>query len=220
MTQKRYAYLIGANGPVKQNVVPLKYAEKDVEHLQRALSDRPCAFSDVKSAIATNPDDVLRGLELLATTCEHSDMLLVHFSGHGKVWGGHLYLICNETKVDAKLFESTAINISRIKNVLDLCSAKHKILILDCCQSGTAHSGGAWKGEQDLHEALQEIKGSVSAILSACASYKHARELDFLELYSDKGAGFLSWALAMACGDQFTSVAKYNGTKKLDRSIR
>lgn len=96
MPQKRYAYLIGANGPEHQNITPLQYAEKDIERLQRALSDYPCEFSDVKSVIATSPSNVLMGLERLATSCERSDLLIVHFSGHGKVWGGTLYLICND----------------------------------------------------------------------------------------------------------------------------
>jgi tetratricopeptide (TPR) repeat protein len=208
MPQKRYAYLIGANGPECQNITPLQYAEKDVEHLQRALGDYPCEFSDVKSTIATSPSDVLTGLERLATACERSDLLIVHFSGHGKVWGGHLYLICNDTQVDARLFESTAINISRIKNILDLCSAKHKLLVLDCCHASTAHAGGTWRGEHELETVLQDIKGSVSAILSACASHKRTRELDTFELYRDRGAGFLSWALAAACSEHFAAVSR------------
>jgi tetratricopeptide (TPR) repeat protein len=208
MPQKRYAYLIGANGPKHQNIISLQYAEKDVEHLQRALSDHPCEFTDVKSAIATNPLDVLIGLERLATSCERSDLLIVHFSGHGKVWGGNLYLICNETEIDARLFEATAINISRLKTILDLCNAKHKLLVLDCCHAGTAHAGGTWRGEQELETALQDIKGSVSAILSACAAHKPTRELDTLELYLEKGAGFLSWALAAACSEHFANVSR------------
>lgn len=208
MPQKRYAYLIGANGPEHQNITPLQYAEKDIEHLQRAFGDYPCEFSDVKSTIATNPSNVLTDLERLATSCERSDLLMVHFSGHGKVWGGHLYLICNTTQVSPRPLLSTAININQIKDILDQCNAKHKLLVLDCCHASIAHAGGAWRGEQELEIALQDIKGSVSAILSACAPHKPTRELDTLELYHDRGAGFLSWALAAACSEYFTTVSR------------
>lgn len=45
MSQKRYAYLIGANGPDEQGIEPLKYAEQDIKHLEKALSTYPCEFT-------------------------------------------------------------------------------------------------------------------------------------------------------------------------------
>ena len=48
-TQKRYAFLMGANGPFNQH---LKYAEKDVERLAKALTGDLCAFTSVVSNIA------------------------------------------------------------------------------------------------------------------------------------------------------------------------
>jgi hypothetical protein len=67
MSQKRYAYLIGANGPQQQPHViePLKYAEKDIGRLEAALSAHPCAFTEVNSIIANTPTSVIEGLELL-----------------------------------------------------------------------------------------------------------------------------------------------------------
>src|SRR5450759_1994076 len=118
MSQKRYAYLIGANGPDKQNVVPLKYAEKDIERLKKAFSAYPCEFAKVDSVVANSPFAVLPGLERLANSCDLSDLLIIHFSGHAYVSDGQLYLICNETDIEHKLFASTAININSIKDIL------------------------------------------------------------------------------------------------------
>ena len=205
MAQKRYAYLIGANGPQNQpNVIEsLKYAEKDVERLEKVLNAHPCAFTEVKSIVAHSPNLVIQGLELLARKCEQSDLLVVYFSGHGYM-ERNLYLICNGTDVEQKLFTSGAIKIDQIKDVLRECPARHKLLILDCCHAAAAHSGGTWiKGISNLENALGELLGNANIILSACASNKTTRELDRLEIGKERGAGFLSWAITRACSEDF-----------------
>src|SRR5207245_2498803 len=112
-----------------------------------AFSSFFCSFDHVADYVADTSHVLLIQLERFAHTCERPDLLVVHFSGHGFVWNGQLYLLCNATDVDAKLFNSTAISITQIKTVLDQCSAKHKLLILDCCFAGIAQGGGAWKSE-------------------------------------------------------------------------
>jgi predicted HTH transcriptional regulator/tetratricopeptide (TPR) repeat protein len=209
MSQKRYAYLIGANGPQQQPHViePLKYAEKDIGRLEAALSAHPCAFTEVNSIIANTPTSVIEGLELLTRKCEQSDLLVVHFSGHGYV-DKHLYLICNETDVERKLFTSGAIKIDQIKDILQDCPARHKLLILDCCHAAAANAGGTWtKGILDLEQSLGELKGNANIILSACASNRTARELDTLEINNEHGAGFLSWAITRACSEDFVQAS-------------
>jgi predicted HTH transcriptional regulator len=207
MPQKRTAFLFGADGPEAANLKPLQYAQNDIRHLKTAFSSSSCNFHQVADAVADTASILLTQLERFAYTCERPDLLVVHFSGHGFVWNGQLYLLCNTTDVDAKLFNSTAINIMQIKTILDQCSAKHKLLILDCCFAGIAHGVGAWKSEEQL-PGLESLKGSVNAILAACPAHRRTRELDTLELYREKGAGFLSWAIARACDEQFTQVAR------------
>ena len=209
MAQKRYAYLIGANGPQNQPhaVESLKYAEKDIERLEAALSGDPCAFTEVKSIIANTPTLVIEGLELLARKCEQADLFVVHFSGHGYL-ERHLYLICNETDVERRLFTSGAIKIDLIKDILQDCPARHKLLVLDCCHAAAAHSGGTWtKGISDLEQSLGELKGNVNIILSACAPNRTTRELDTLEVNDERGAGFLSWAITRACSEDFAQAS-------------
>jgi predicted HTH transcriptional regulator len=207
MPQKRCAFLFGANGPGAANLKPLQYAQNDIRNLKTAFAGSFCNFHQVAAQVADTASIVLTQLERFAYTCERSDLLVVHFSGHGFMWNGQLYLLCNTTDVDAKLFNSTAINITQIKTILDQCSAKHKLLILDCCFAGIAQGVGTWKSEEQL-PGLESLKGSVNAILAACPAHRRTRELDTLELYQEKGAGFLSWAIACACDKQFTQVAR------------
>ncbi len=201
MSQKRYAFLIGANGPQTSTLKPLQYAECDAQRLSDALSDNLCAFSEVTWTIAANARNTLSELETFTKQCGPSDLLVVHFSGHAYHTRGHLYLLCNDT--DPGRLVSSALDIQFIKDILQDCRASHKLLILDCCHAGSALPDG-FKGSQEITSILQEtLQGSGSAILAACSASKPARELEML----DGGAGFLSWALASACTTRFKEVS-------------
>src|SRR5260370_1589453 len=101
MSQKRYAYLIGANGPRTERLVKLKYAEKDAQRLAEALLTPHCSFTKAEATTAENPQPTLAGLNRFIKQCEPSDLLLVHFSGHADHGpGAHLILLCNVTDID------------------------------------------------------------------------------------------------------------------------
>ena len=197
--QKRYAYLIGANGPQTEHLVTLKYAEKDAQRFAEALSSPRCAFTEVELRIAESPQSALAGLNRFVEQCEPSDLLLVHFSGHGW-YHRQLFLLCNSTEIDDCI--SSAIKIDDIKSYLDKCKARHKVLVLDCCHAGGAHSG-LFKGDQDIRNTFQQALGSTYVILLACSQRGQARELETL----DGGAGFLSWTLTTACTNRFEEVS-------------
>src|SRR5437660_2574838 len=99
MSQKRYAYLIGANGPQTEILTKLKYAEKDAKYLAEALLASPCGFTKAEPIVADSPQPILAGLNRFVKYCEPSDLLLVHFSGHAN-YEGQLFLLCNSTDID------------------------------------------------------------------------------------------------------------------------
>jgi tetratricopeptide (TPR) repeat protein len=200
MSQKRYAFLMGANGPQTANLNSLKYAERDAERLATALEVSPCAFTNVESMTAANREPTLTGLKAFTDQCEPSDLLLVHFSGHG-LYDEQLYLICNGT--DITNLDASAIGVDTVKRILRKCKARHKLLVLDCCYAGGAFSG-AFRGEQNIEGVLsKELEGSASIILSACSRLERARELTSL----DGGAGFLSWVLLASCTTRLSDVS-------------
>ncbi len=137
MSQQRHAFLIGANGP--QLLMPLKYAEKDAERLSTVLRDGPCAFARVQCSVGHDRNATLNDLRNFARQCEYGDLFVLHFSGHGYVDDGCLYLILQHTDLDA--LDTTAIDIQSIKNIMRKCAASYKVLILDCCYSGRAITG-------------------------------------------------------------------------------
>src|SRR5436309_2118801 len=153
MTQKRYAYLIGANGPPSMH---LKHAEKDVIRLADALKGPYCQFTDARVIIAQSRQDGLAGFKTFTDQCQPSDLLLVHFSGHA-IFDEQLYLLCNDTDINDLV--STALEINAIKAILRRSGVRYKVLILDCCHAAGAHEN-ALKGEQDirgmLHQTMQD----------------------------------------------------------------
>src|SRR6266567_6516166 len=196
MSQQRYAYLIGANGPEQMT---LRYAESDALRLAEALIGPFCQFTEAKAVIAESRDAGLAGLQELARRCDPSDTLLVHFSGHA-IFDRRLYLLSNTTDCD-NLYV-TAIDIRTVKDIMSDCRAQSKLLILDCCHAKGAYEE-ALKGEEDIHEIVrQTAQGSTLAILSACARKDGTRE--FREL--DGGSGFLSWAIRTACRHNFAEI--------------
>src|SRR5712691_8061034 len=196
MSQQRYAYLIGANGPEQMS---LRYAESDALRLAEALMGPFCQFTEAKAVIAESRDTGLAGLQELARRCDPSDILLVHFSGHA-IFDRHLYLLCNTTDCD-NLYV-TGIDIRTMKDILSDCRAQSKLLILDCCHAKGAYDD-ALKGEEDIHDIVRKTaQGSTLAILSACARKDRTRE--FREL--DGGSGFLSWAVRTACRRDFGGI--------------
>lgn len=196
MSQQRFAYLMGANGPEQ---MALRYAESDALRLAEALLGPFCQFTEARVVIAESRDAGLAGLHALTRRCEPSDTLLVHFSGHA-IFDRHLYLLCNTTDCD-NLYV-TAIDIRTVKDILSDCRAHSKLLILDCCHAKGAYEE-ALKGEEDIHAIVRHTaQGSSLAILSACARKDATRE--FREL--DGGSGFLSWATRAACRGDFAGI--------------
>jgi len=167
MDRNRYAFLIGANGPQAGHLSSLKYAERDAECLAAALKAPLCAFTKVEWITATDRQMALTQLKDFADQCEPLDLLIVHFSGHGK-YDEQLYLVCNGS--DITNLDATAIGVDSVKRILRKCKARYKLLILDCCYAGGAIPGVFSKGEQDIRDMLQpEFQGSASIILSACS---------------------------------------------------
>lgn len=199
MMQRRYAFLIGANGPQTQAWRALRYAERDAQRLSEALKGNLCGFH-TEATIAFRRDDTLRRLKLFTDKCEVDDLLVVHFSGHG-MYDRELYLLCNDTDVND--LEASAMNIAAIKRYLGKCRARQKLLILDCCYSGAAlETTFKSSGEAQIIDSLG-LQGSASIILTACSRFERTRELDTL----DEGAGFLSWVIINACSTRFAEVS-------------
>src|SRR4249920_3390069 len=93
------------------------------------------------------------------------DVLLVYFSGHGKLdQAGRLHLCMQDTE-SADLL-STAVSSARIKEFADASHARNVVIVLDCCYAG------AFRGA-DLGEA---VAGPGRYVLTSCRGTQLAND--------------------------------------------
>lgn len=93
--------------------------------------------------------EILLELEKIFRRAEKNDLVLIYYSGHGKLnTAGTLHLASFDTKVD--YIQSTSVSVVRIRELMDACPSNKMILILDCCYSGRV-TGAYLKGTVDDH---------------------------------------------------------------------
>lgn len=94
------------------------------------------------------------------------DVLLLYFSGHGRLdEGGELLLCAQETELDLLL--STTVASGWLNAMIEVSVAAAIVIILDCCHSG------AFKGAPDIVSPIVPPDGRGRYVLAAC----RAREL-------------------------------------------
>ncbi|PIY40651.1 MAG: hypothetical protein COZ06_27820 [Armatimonadetes bacterium CG_4_10_14_3_um_filter_66_18] len=122
----------------------------------RLLVDDAKAQTDLpfKSAIYSALTDWL-------ALAEPNDLVLVFFSGHGKDYGDRSFLMPQDAL--EKNPELTGLSLNTVREQLELCKARRKILILDMC-----HSGG--KGGDEMSAATdKQIDDSAGMVtISSC----------------------------------------------------
>ena len=98
---------------------------------------------------------------------------LLYFSGHGfKDDTGRLYLITNDSR--KQLLGSTAVSAQFVREQLDHCRSRRKVVILDCCYAG-AFPPGTTRGA-DAVDVLEGLGGRGSAVITASSALEYAFE--------------------------------------------
>lgn len=170
MASRYRALLIGnSTYPADEhNLQTLKGPVKDIAALNRALIDPGSGlFADVDVTLlpeATSPR-AIRALGRFFGTAARDDVLLVYFSGHGKLdQAGRLHLCMQDTESTDLL--STAVSSARIKEFADASRARNVIIVLDCCYAG------AFRGA-DLGDA---VAGPGRYVLTSCRGTQLAND--------------------------------------------
>ncbi|MFE6858299.1 caspase family protein [Nocardia sp. NPDC057668] len=101
---------------------------------------------------------------------EAEDLLLFYFAGHGVVGGGELQL--THTGSRHHLGAYTTVSYGLIRDHMRRATAAIRIVILDCCQSGTAHNSGVLSAADDgaMLEELAEVEGTYVLTATGTAS--------------------------------------------------
>jgi hypothetical protein len=167
----RYRALLIGNSTYladEHNLQTLKGPVKDIAALNRALIDPQTGlFADVDVALLPEATSgrVIKTMGRFFGTAARDDVLLVYFSGHGKLdQSGRLHLCMQDTESTDLL--STAVSSARINEFADACHASTVIIVLDCCHAG------AFRGSE-LGDA---VAGPGRYVLTSCRSTQLAND--------------------------------------------
>lgn len=128
------------------NVSSLQYVSNDISNLSHVLTEyghySPRNVQAFSSTSRRPTYAQLReAIPAMFSKATESDTLLFYFSGHGfQSDAERLYLAPQD--VDPSKPEETAIAFAWLKEQLDACKAKHKIVLLDCCHAGRTRGKG------------------------------------------------------------------------------
>lgn len=152
----------------EHNLQPLRGPVKDIAALNRALVDRESGlFADVDVTLLAEVTSsrALRALSKFFAEAGRDDVLLLYFSGHGKIdQTGRLHLCMQDTETTDLL--STAVSSVRISEFADESSARNVVIVLDCCHAGAFRGG-------DFGDA---VAGVGRYVLTSCRSTQLAND--------------------------------------------
>jgi Caspase domain len=167
----RYRALLIGNSTYpadEHNLQTLKGPVKDIAAVNRALIDPATGlFADVDVSLLPEATSsrAIRALGRFFGTATRDDVLLVYFSGHGKLdQSGRLHLCMQDTESTDLL--STAVSSTRINEFADASRARNVIIVLDCCHAGAFRGG-------DLMDA---VAGPGRYVLTSCRGTQLAND--------------------------------------------
>jgi hypothetical protein len=132
----RYAFLVGCDSYA--NLPRLNCPRNDVGSMAELLADPAIGGFDsiVKFTEGESNGEIVAALEeLITSTASMDDLVVIYFSGHGKLDQlGKLYLATHATK--ETVLDATSIAIDRVIGYADRSACQTILLILDCCYSG------------------------------------------------------------------------------------
>jgi uncharacterized caspase-like protein len=130
----------------------LRYADRDASDLASAISSTQGSLYQVKPQVLLDKDasraGILVALETMRSNMakgDGNDLAVVHFSGHGAVIDGKLYLL--PADVDARGrsgIKATALSVDDFRSaLLELAKSGRVLVLLDACHSGATTMDGA-----------------------------------------------------------------------------
>ncbi|MET8828458.1 AAA domain-containing protein [Streptomyces sp. NPDC004610] len=143
----RYAMLVGVSTYDSDAYHDLPPVRADLHYMQAVLQNVEIGmFNDCEMVQEPTRAEMLHALETFLEARQASETALLYFSGHGEFCedDNQLYFLTRDTDPDD--LPGTAVPAEFLERMLQSCRASSKVVLLDCCSSGSVVQGWTAKG--------------------------------------------------------------------------
>ncbi|MGB7342959.1 MAG: caspase family protein [Pirellulaceae bacterium] len=159
----------------------LKYTTSDASQVAKAYGEVGQLPADQITLLIDGSDQVTdrqkldKAISEFLQTANASDAIVLFFSGHGYRQDDAFYLVPSDFSIDSPA--ATGLSLARLREQLSVCKAQTKLVILDCCHSGSFGQTPDQKGE--MAATFRAIPGCVA--ITASRSDEESLETDRLK---------------------------------------
>ncbi|MEU4615316.1 caspase, EACC1-associated type [Streptomyces umbrinus] len=165
---RKHALLVGTAVYEDVNFPALPSVRADVHYLSQVL-EMPAVGRYEKCVRVEDSSKaaIKQGVEQFLRDREPDELVVLYLSGHGAYdrEDGQLYYVTTDTEADR--LQQTALEASYVTDQLEKCAARRKVLLLDCCFSGSAVQGFRSKGASHSATAPVVEAGGVHVITAS-----------------------------------------------------
>ncbi|MGW6014308.1 caspase, EACC1-associated type [Streptomyces sp. NPDC055210] len=143
----RHALLVGVSTYDSGTYSELPAVRADLHYMRAVLENTEIGMYN-ECAVAAEPTraEMLHAVATFLEARQSSETALLYFSGHGEYCeqDGQLYFLTRDT--DPADLPGTAVSAEFLERMLQSCRAASKLVLLDCCSSGSVVQGWTAKG--------------------------------------------------------------------------
>ncbi|MFD8006327.1 caspase, EACC1-associated type [Streptomyces mirabilis] len=149
----RYAMLIGVSTYDSDRYHDLPAVRADLHYMQAVLESLEIGmYNECEMVPEPTRAEMLHAIEEFLEARQPSETALLYFSGHGEFCeaDGQLYFLTRDADPDD--LPGTAVPAEFLERMLQSCRASSKVVLLDCCSSGSVVQGWTAKGAADASD--------------------------------------------------------------------
>ncbi|WP_328678011.1 caspase, EACC1-associated type [Streptomyces sp. NBC_00343] len=153
----RYAMLIGISDYDSDTYHNLPAVRADLHYMQAVLQSTEIGqYNDCDVVADPTRAEMLYAIESFLEERQQSESALLYFSGHGEFCeaDNQLYFLTRDS--DPADLPRTAVSAEFLERTLQSCRAASKIVLLDCCASGSVVQGWRAKGRESSESGEAE----------------------------------------------------------------
>ncbi|WP_328536211.1 caspase, EACC1-associated type [Streptomyces sp. NBC_00344] len=146
----RYAMLIGVSTYDSDGYHDLPPVKADLHYMRAVLESTEIGmYNDCAMVAEPTRAEMLHAIETFLEERQPIETALLYFSGHGEFCeaDGQLYFLTRDADPDD--LPGTAVPAEFLERMLQSCRASSKVVLLDCCSSGSVVQGWTSKGAAD-----------------------------------------------------------------------